>query len=934
MENEAAGIPLTLTVNGKDRRLSANPRQTLLGVLRDDLGLTGTKQGCDDGACGTCTVIVNGAMVRACRVPVSKVSGKDVLTIEALGTAGQLHPLQEAFIEADAVQCGFCTPGTIMAAKALLDRNPNPTREQIAKALGSNLCRCTGYVSILDAVARAADLGRGIRSPQPRVPAGAERHRRFDALDKVLGTALYAADLTLPGMLHGAILRSPHPHAEILQIDDGAARALPGVLAVVTARDVPGPNRYGRAVKDQRVLADGRVRQVGDAVAAVAATSPAVAAQALALIRVGYRALPAILDPAAALREGAIPIHDGGNLLAERDSRWGDAEAALARSHLVVDESYSTPFVEHAYLEPEAVLAYRDDAARLVVRSATQHSHLHRRIVAETMGLPPERVRILPTVVGGAFGAKTDISGECVAALLVLKTGRPVKIVYSRAESFAATTKRHPFRMRLRTGATKSGRVTALAAELLADTGAYASAGPAIMVRAFVSLVGPYQIPDVAIHGRVAYTNNPVAGAMRGYGATQAAFAMESQMDIMAARLGIDPLEFRLMNRRATSGSVATPLDVEQEAAYRQTVEAVRPYYEEAKRARQAGANGDGRFRRGVGIASMRYGIGYSHTQLPQSSIELGSDGRVRLFVGAMDMGQGTDTALGLIAARELTLPLQAVTVVSGDTTLTPDTGASSGSRVVYTDGNAVKEAALALRDAALATASGLLKLSYESLELRDGCVAPRPETGVSGPTVSLAEVARARRSARQTLRFTGTFHPVPVRDPLSGAPSPYLVHVTATHVAEVEVDLRRGTVRVLRVAAAHDVGRVIYYQGLKGQIEGAVSMGMGYALKEEFFPGETAGFEDYRIPTARETPEIVCLMVEMVDPSAGLGAKGAAECATVAVAPAIINAIADATGARIRQLPATPGRLLAAMQAQPPAPAASLAASSVNSGR
>ena len=920
MQKETAKTKLTLKVNGKDHQLLVNPGQTLLGVLRDDLGLTGTKQGCDDGACGTCTVTLNGAMVRACRVPVDKANGKEVLTIEGLGTSDRLHPLQEAFIAADAVQCGFCTPGTIMAAKALLDRNPAPTREQIAKALGSNLCRCTGYVSILDAVARAADPGRNIQSPEARVPAQAELYRRIDARDKVLGTALYAADLTMPGMLHGAVLRSPHPHADILHIDDSEARALPGVMAVVTARDVPGLNRYGRAVKDQRVLADGRVRQIGDAIAAVAATSPETAAHALSLIRVSYRLLPEIPDPAEALKEGAILIHDSGNLLAEKESHWGDAEAALAQAHLVVDESYSTPFVEHAYLEPEAALAYRDDEGRLVVRSATQHSHLHRRAVAETMGLPPEQVRILPTVVGGAFGAKTDISCECVVALLALKTGRPVKIVYSRAESFASTTKRHPFRMRIRTGVTKDGRLTALAAEVLADTGAYASAGPAIMVRAFVSLVGPYQIPNVAIHGRVVYTNNTTAGAMRGYGATQVAFAMESQIDIIAARLGIDPLEFRLMNRRTTSAAVATPRDVEQEAAYRQTVEAVRPYYEQAKRARQA--DGNGRWRRGVGIASMRYGIGYSSTQLPQSFAELESDGRVRLFVGAMDMGQGTDTALGLIAARELTLPLEAVSVVSGDTECTPDTGPSSGSRVVYTDGNAVKEAALALRDAVLATASELLKISYESLEMRDGRVAPRPETGVSGPTVSLAEVARARQSAGLSMRFTGTFHPVPMHDLLSDSPSPYLVHVTATHVAEVEVDSRRGTVRVLRVVAAHDVGRVIYPQGLKGQIEGAVSMGMGYALKEEFRPGETTGFEQYRIPTARETPEIVPLMVEMIDPSAGLGAKGAAECATVAVAPAIINAIANATGARIHHLPATPHRLLALMEAHPAKPA------------
>jgi CO/xanthine dehydrogenase Mo-binding subunit len=605
-------------------------------------------------------------------------------------------------------------------------------------------------------------------------------------------------------------------------------------------------------------------------------------------------------------------------LVDDRVTRWGDVEAALARADLVVDESYSTPFCEHAYLEPESVLAYRDDEGRVVVRSATQHSHLHRRAVAETMGLPLEQVRIVPTVVGGAFGGKTDVSCECVAALLTLKSGQPVKIVYSRAESFASTTKRHPFRMRFRTGVTRDGRLTALAAELLADSGAYASAGPGIMVRAFVSAVGPYQIPNVSINGRVVYTNNTLAGAMRGFGAVQVAFAVESQMDIMADKLGIDPLEFRLMNRRQSNPDTATPRDLEQEAAYRQTVEAVRPYYRDALRARQAGAESAGRWRRGVGIASMRYGIGYVTGPTPKALLELQSDGRVRLFAGAMDLGQGTDTALGLIVADELALPLEAVVVVSGDTAVTPDTGATSGSRVIYTDGNAVKEAAGLLREAILSTASGLLNLSYEKLELRDALVGPVKETGIYGSTVSLAEVAQARLAAGNPLRFEGTFHPVPLHDSLSGQPSPYLVHVSATHVAEVDVDMERGDVRVLRVVAAHDVGRVIYPQGLKGQIEGAVSMGIGFALREEFHPGKTTGFKQYRIPTTWETPEVVQVMVEMLDPSASLGAKGAAECATVAVAPAIANAIADATGARIHHLPATPPRILALIGTAP----------------
>lgn len=912
MQQKTASMNLRFKVNGKEHRLTVDPRDTLLTVLREELGLTGTKQGCEDGTCGTCVVTVNGAVARACRVGADSVANKQIVTIEGLGTPQHLHPLQEAFIASGAVQCGFCTPGAIMAAKALLDRNPDPTQTEIARALGRNLCRCTGYVSMLDAVTRVAHPDRGIESLHSPADTVADVRHRPDARDKVLGTALYAADLTLPGMLHGAVLRSPHPHADILDIDDREARALPGVVAVVTGKDVPGLNRYGRVVKDQRVLADGRVRQIGDAVAAVAATSAQAAAHALALIRVNYRPLRAILDPTEALKDGAPAVHESGNLLDDKVISWGDAESALAQSDIVVEERYSTSLCEHAYLEPEAALAYVDDAGQLVVRSATQYPHLHRRIVAETMGLPVERVRILPTVVGGGFGGKTDVSCEAVVALLALTTRQPVKIVYSRAESFASTTKRHPFRIHCRTGATRDGRLSALVADVLADTGAYASAGPGILVRAFVSLVGPYQFSNVSVHGRVVYTNNPLAGAMRGFGAPQVAFAIESQMDLMATRLGIDPLEFRLMNRRRSDPASATPRDIEQEAAYRETLEAIRPHYEKALKGGRERATGDGRRRRGVGIASMRYGIGYASANPPTVSVELARDGRVRLFTGAMDMGQGTDTALGLIVAKELALPLESVVVVSGDTAVTPDTGASTGSRVIYTEGNAVKEAAVRLREVILTTASERLDLSFEKLETRDGQVAPLRDTGISGRTMSFAEVARARLESGLPLRCEGTFHATPIRDAMSGSASSYLVYVTATHMAEVEVDTQDGTVRVLRVVAAHDVGRVIYPLGLKGQIEGAVSMGMGFALKEAFIPGETRGFKEYQIPNARETPEIIPLMVEMVDPSAGLGAKGVAECATVPVAPAIANAVANATGARIRDLPATPDRLRA----------------------
>ena len=913
MAQDQANVALTLRVNGENHELEVKPSQTLLDVLRDDLGLTGTKRGCEDGACGACTVMVNGAVARSCRWPLSRFHGQEVSTIESLGTDDGLDPLQEAFIQADAVQCGFCTPGMIMAAKALLARNPSASRNDIARALGGNLCRCTGYSAILDAISRIAGDANGTNNGSNRPDSS--HVLRHDSPDKATGRAIYAADLTMPNMLYGAILRSKISHGELLGIDTTKAKALPGVAAVVTSKDVPGINRFGRAINDQPVLADDKVRQIGDALAAVAAASPEIAAQALALIKVNLRPLPAVLDPGQALSEDAPIIHEDTNLLTERLITWGDAEQGLGHADVVVEGTYTTPWGEHAYIEPEAVLAYLEEDGQLVVRTPTQHSFLHQRTVAETMNLPLEQVRVLPTVIGGGFGGKTDVSCQCVVSLLALKTKQPVKLVYSRAESFTSTVKKHPFQMRFRTGATKEGKLTALEVDLLADTGAYASAGPGLFVRAGLSASGPYHFPNASIHGRAAYTNNPLAGAMRGFGAPQVAFALESQMDLLAARLGLDPLEFRLMNRRDSDGPQVTAQESEQESSYVKTLEAVSPYYLEAQKSAQTSRETTGRWRRGVGIASMRYGIGTSgDIQQPgRVSLELETAGRVRLLTGAVDLGQGSDTALTLIVAKELALSPDLISVVSGDTAATPDSGSSTGSRLIFYAGNAAHTSATLLKESVMDTASGMLESPLEELRLSEGqIILNKASNGSAARSVSLAQVVQARKSAGLSLRFDGEFIPTSFDSKASvGNLSPYAVYVSATHLAEVEVDTETGSVRVLRVVAAHDVGRAIYPPGLKGQIEGAVAMGLGFALKEQFVPGETKDFKQYRIATARDCPEVVTLLVEAGDPSAALGAKGVAECALVAVAPAIINAIADATGVRVRDLPATPARLL-----------------------
>ena len=561
-------------------------------------------------------------------------------------------------------------------------------------------------------------------------------------------------------------------------------------------------------------------------------------------------------------------------------------------------------------------------AGRWLCGRLPQHPYYHRSEVARALGWPVERVRVVPTVVGGAFGGKTDISGQCLVALLSLKTGRPVKMVYTRAESFACTPKRHPFWIHCRTGATRDGQLTALQMHMLADTGAYASTGPQRMIRAFSSATGPYRWPHVDLHGRVVYTNNPTAGSMRGPGATQVVFALESQMDMMAERLGMDPIALRRQNSLHQGDTLPSGQILARDPGYTPTLEAVRPYYTDwlARSREDCGAAGPKR--RGVGVASLWYGIGTGGSRVPgRAALDLLPNGTVVLRTSAVDLGQGCDTALSVIAAEAMTVRLADVEVRVGDTGVVPDSGSTTASRVTYFVGNAVKDAARHLTHAAIATAGVLLERPVEDLELSGGRVSPR---GGSGQGVSLAEIARAREAAGLPNTYEGTFDPSPCPgDARTGVAEPYQVYGSATQVAEVEVDTRTGQVQVLRVVAAHDVGKPVYPRGVIGQLEGAVVMGIGFALTEEFVPGETTGFKQYRIPRFRDAPEIISLLVQGADAAEDPQPKGMAECANVALAPAIVNAIAHATGARVCELPVRlrarppegrdPGRLSAA---------------------
>jgi aldehyde oxidoreductase len=897
------------TVNGEPVRLDVDPRTLLMTVLRDHLRLTGTKCGCDDGRCGSCTVLVDGHATRSCRMTAGEAEGSAVVTVEGLATPGHLHPIQRAFVEAGAVHCGFCTPGLIMATKALLDRQPSPARPAVVKALGSNYCRCTGYGTILDAVDRAAALLRGDSVPPPEVPLDESWSER----DMVTGRAMYGADIFLDGMLHVKVVRSPHAHARILKIDAAEALAEPGVEAVLTARDVP-VNRHGRLVQDEPVFADDRVRMIGDPVAAVVAVSEKAAARAAALVRVEYQQLPALLSPRDALEPGAIKVHDGGNVLAHQVITRGDGAAGLDEAAVIVEDAFSTPFNEHAYLEPEAAVACLDANDRIVVHSATSHPHLLRLEVARVLGLTEDRVHIVPAMMGGHFGGRTDVSVQCILGVAAMRLRRPVRCVYTREESFASTTKRHAFDIRGRLAADGSGRITNLRLDMTADGGAYASAGQFIIVRAAVSGCGPYDIPNVWLGGPAVYTNNTMAGAMRGFGAPQSTFALESMVDEAARRLNIHPIDMRLRNALRPGSCLATGAQVGEEIGFIQTLEAIRPHYDAAvERARAAGRRG--RIRHGVGMASMWYGIGTTTGEKPSyADVALLPSGRVAVYAGVTDAGQGSDYLLRRVAADTLGIPLAQIDLMRGDTDLTTDTGSCTGSRVCFYVGNAVRLAAGSLRGSILEAVALEWQTTPGRLDLTDQGVQVR---AIPGRTMSLAGLGHRLEARGVRLRQTGTYLPdTSFLDPATGKGRPYATYASATQMAEVEVDVRSGSIRVTRVVAAHDVGKVLNPAGARGQVEGAVVMGIGFALKEEFLPGVTRGFANYHIPTVHDVPEIETLFIERADPGGPFGAKGLGECATIPTAPAILNAVAHATGVRITTLPANRERVLAALTA------------------
>ncbi|HEY6023744.1 MAG TPA: molybdopterin cofactor-binding domain-containing protein [Pseudolabrys sp.] len=549
-------LEFSATINGRSVARSAKPHQRLLDFIRDDLNFTGNKEGCGAGECGTCSVFVDGVLMKSCLLPVAKAQGATIETVEALAKTGELSVLQKAFHKAGASQCGYCIPGMVMAATAALRANPFADREEIKERLGGNICRCTGYQKIFDAVELARDVQNG------RLPATAlmetdtenavigKAVRRIDAPSKVSGRLRYAGDMTMPGMLHVQVLRSPHAHARIVALDTSAAEAMEGVEAVITSADVPGEDGFGVFVNDQPIMARGKVRYVGEAIAAVAAEDPLIARRAVNAIKIEYETLPAVFDPDEAMRCGAPMLHDYApdNVTKHIPIRVGDVEKGFAESDLVVEETYSTQAIEHAYLEPEAGLAYVDHDGVVTIVSPDQNVTHHRHMLARIIAKPVSKVRFIMSPVGGGFGGKEDMIYQGMLALLAMKTQRPVRLVFTREESIISTAKRHPSHTVLRMGLTTDGRIRALAMKMICDGGAYGLSTEGVMRKAAILAAGPYVIPNVRVDTYGIYTNNTPSGAFRSFGALQTAFATESHLDICAEQLGLDPFEIRRIN--------------------------------------------------------------------------------------------------------------------------------------------------------------------------------------------------------------------------------------------------------------------------------------------------------------------------------------------------------------------------------------------------
>jgi CO/xanthine dehydrogenase Mo-binding subunit/aerobic-type carbon monoxide dehydrogenase small subunit (CoxS/CutS family) len=876
---EGPRVHVNLSLNHQSLSLDVDPQQTLLRFLRDERGLAGTKDGCSQGQCGTCTVLVDGVAKRACLLKMGKLEGVAIVTIEGLSLPGApLTPVQRAFVEEGAIQCGFCTPGMVMAATALLDAVPHPTDEQIRHALRHNLCRCTGYAVILRAIHRAA----GHREPQllpvaDRLPVGTSVVRK-DVVAKVRGEPVFADDRASPGALHGVLKFSDHVHARLLSVDTTAAQAQPGVALFLTGKDVPGRNAFGLFVPQQPVICTDEVKYLGDVVAVVFAETRAQAEAASDKIVVDYEVLPVLDDPRANRANSEHVVH-------RIEVSKGEVETAFAGAAIVVEGHYTTQAVEHAYLETESCLV-EPSPEGLTVWTGNQGSLAYRSMIAASLAIPEAQVRVVLTACGGAFGGKEEPTVQIPAALGALRTGRAVRMVLTRAQSIRMSTKRHPMQVTMKHAADAQGNLLAVESSVIADSGAYLSQTKPVVFRSAVTAPGPYVVPHVKADSTGVFTHSTPSGAFRGFGSTQASFAAEIQMDKLARALGLSPADLRRRNAFATGLPTATGQLLGAGTGYRATLESAASAFEAAQ-AQFGATERPAHVKVGFGLASSykNVGIGTGLADAAGATIEIAPDGRVTVFTGAADLGQGSDTLAAQIAAQELQLPYESIEVVACDTSRSPDGGMTTASRQTYVTGNAVRLCAAGLK--ARLDAGETPPLRHEFTYL---------------PPVTAKHQTEARID-ELGIHYGYCFASVAVA---------------------VEVDTQTGKVKVLKVHLAQDVGKALHPQNLIGQIEGSALMGIGLALTEEFRADHTRVLTDtlakLGVPTIADLPELEAVYLEIGDEGGPYGAKGMGEVGLNPLAPAISNAIFDAVGVRLQHLPMTPEKVLAALGSRSPA--------------
>jgi len=985
-------MELILEINHKPQQVSTQPGETLLKLLRR-LGFFGVKHGCETGECGVCTVLFDGKSVNSCLVLAAQAEGHSIQTIESLGEHPEqgwrpnqgLHPIQQAFVVNGAIQCGYCTPAQILAAKHLLDRNPNPTEAEVRQALSGVLCRCTGYLKPIQAVLQAAEKIRHQSSDKkgndpeeispeinsarinfevsmpevfpPNSPPAFQRigkpDVKVDAVKLALGKPAYSADIDLRDMLVAKVLHSPHAHALIKNIDTTKARAFQGVVAVLTWKDIPrvvfstaGQSDPMPGPLDTFSL-DNKVRFVGDRVAFVAAETEEIASAALKLIEVEYEPLPTLLDPAKAMQPDAPILHDETEYVdfGESDARRnlaaaihidiGNVEQGFAEADQVIEADYEVPKVQQAHLEPHVVVTYWDEDDRLVIRTSTQVPFHARRILAPVLGLPIKRIRVIKPRIGGGFGGKQEILIEDVAAHLTIATRRPVIFEYTREEEFTASRSRHPMHIHMKTGVKKDGTITANSMEVLTDTGAYGCHAVTVTGntghKAMAMYVGDGKYrksPNIRFYADIVYTNHPPAGAYRGYGVPQGFWAVDRHMEKIARMLKLDPIEFRLKN--AVRAGELHPFSTAWSEGRAPNPEIIQTCgLEECAKQGMSSLGWERKFgnpgwhllpgkphlRKGIGVALVLQGTAISYLDMGGASIKLNEDGSFNLLIGATDLGTGADTVLGQQAAEVLGVPLEDVIVYSSDTDFTPFDKGAYASSTTYISGTAVIKAAQQVAERIKIRAARLFNsaennpqdIDPNDIRLADSCaIAP------DGRKVSLAEVAleSLHHSAQEQIMGVASYYS-PV------APPPF-----EAQFAEITLDIETGQVRVDKMVSAVDSGMIVNPLTASGQIEGGMTQALGYAVCEEMVYDEKGvarerDFRDYHIFQAHEMPEMKTIFVETFEPSHPFGVKAVAEIPMDGIAPAVANALLDASlsiegqdGVNIDDNPITPEKV------------------------